>query len=74
MLNAPERTRVSSGEIRKHFSDRRGRPLGRSRFERLIRDFPELAPVEGVAGNRLWGPEVIERLQGILQRERECTR
>lgn len=63
------RTRLSSGEIRGFFVDRKGVPMGRMIFERLVRDNVELAPVEVSAEIRLWPVYIIDRMKAVLERE-----
>jgi hypothetical protein len=66
-------TRLSSGDLRRILGaefDRKGRPLGRGPFDRLLRDYPELGPLEVVAGVRLWSPEALDAFRAVLTRER----
>lgn len=67
------RTRLTSGEVRAAFPDAKGRPMGRSRFERLVRDFPELRPIEDAAAGRLWPSEALDGFRAAIARE-ECGR
>ena len=61
-------TRLSSGDIQREMG------ISRAVLDRLIRDNPQLAPLETVGGSRLWPAEAIDLFRAAIQRDREARR
>jgi len=56
-------TRLSSGDIQ------RGMSISRAVLDRLIRDNPQLAPLETVGGSRLWPTEALDLFREAIKQD-----